>query len=88
MHEVQTVVNDVCLSVCLSRGSARLHRAKTAEQIKMLIGVNTLAGPWNIVLHGGQGILIPRSVGEGFHCSLCQITLASCYISADWCLFY
>jgi len=34
---------DYCfrLSVCLSRGSSRLHCATVAEQIKMLFGVNT-----------------------------------------------
>jgi len=35
-------------SVC--RGSSWLHCAKMAEQIKMLFGVNTPEGPWNIVL--------------------------------------
>jgi len=38
------------MSVCLSYGSTRLHCAKTAEQIKILFGVNTLGGPRNIVL--------------------------------------
>jgi len=55
MHQMQTIVTDdpsVCLSVCLSRGSTRLHCAKMAEQIKMLFGVNTRGGPRNIVLHG------------------------------------
>jgi len=43
----------VSLSVCLSRGSSRLRCAKTAEQIKMLFMVNTVGGPWNIVLDVG-----------------------------------
>jgi len=41
MHEMQTIVTDVrvvCLSVCPSRGTTRLHRAKPAEQIKILFG--------------------------------------------------
>jgi len=42
MHEMQTIVTDV-RSVCLSRGSTRLHRAGVIQ------------------------------------CSLCQITLASCF---------
>jgi len=53
MHEMLTVVTDVrgvCLSVCLSRGTSRLHCAKIAQQIKMLLVVNTPGGPWNIVL--------------------------------------
>jgi len=33
-----------CLSVCLSRGSTRLHCAKMAERIKMLLGMNTPGG--------------------------------------------
>jgi len=56
MHEMQTIVTDVrgvCLSVCLSRGSSRIHCAKMAEQIKMLFGVNTPGGPRNIVLDVG-----------------------------------
>jgi len=49
------VIDDrgVCLSVCLSLVSTWLHCAKTAKRIKMLFGVNTLGGLWNIVLHGG-----------------------------------
>jgi len=43
-------------SVCLSRGSYRLHCAKKmVEQIKMLFGVNTPGNPCNIVLDGGPG---------------------------------
>jgi len=56
MHEMQPIATDVhivCLFLCLSRGSSQLHCAKTAEQIKMLFGVNTPGGPWNIVFHGG-----------------------------------
>jgi len=56
MHEMQTIVTDVsgvCLSVCQSRGSTRLHWAVKAEHINMLTGVNTPGGPWNTVLHGG-----------------------------------
>jgi len=44
MHEMQTIVTDVrgvCPSVCLSRGSTRLHCAKTAKRVKILFGVNT-----------------------------------------------
>jgi len=44
MHEMQSILTDVrgvCLSVCLSRGSSRLHCAKVAELIKILFGVNT-----------------------------------------------
>jgi len=40
-------------SVCLSRGSTRLHSAKTAERIKMLFGINILGGLQDIVLHWG-----------------------------------
>jgi len=42
----------VCQSVC---HPAQLgFTAKTAEQIKILFGVNTLRGPRNIVLDGGS----------------------------------
>jgi len=37
----------------LSRGSTRLHCAKTAEQMKIVFGVNTVGGPRNIVLDRG-----------------------------------
>jgi len=50
MHSMQPIVADVsgvCPSVCLSRGS--IHCVKTAERIKMLIGVNTLGGPGIII---------------------------------------
>jgi len=60
MHEMQTIVtNDrgICLSVCLLCGSSRLHCAKTAEQIKMLFGVNTHRGTWNIVLDGNPELV-------------------------------
>jgi len=56
MHEMQPIVTNVrgvCPSVCLSRGSTRLHCAKTAEWIKMLFWVNTFGSPRDIVLHGG-----------------------------------
>jgi len=39
-HEMQTIVTDVC-GVC--QFVTRLHRAKTAERIKMLFELNTLA---------------------------------------------
>jgi len=43
----------ITVSVCLSRGSTRHHRAKTAKQIKILFRVNIFRGPsWNIVLDG------------------------------------
>jgi len=51
MREMQSILTDslgVCLSVCLSRGSSRLHCAKMAEEIKMLFGVSTPGGPWNM----------------------------------------
>jgi len=53
---MQAIVTDkrgVCLLrllVCLSRGSTRLHRTKTAERIKIPFGVNTVGVPRNIVL--------------------------------------
>jgi len=56
MHEMQTIVTDVCgvrPSVCLSRDSTRLHCAKTSERIKIPFEVNTLGGPRNIQLDGG-----------------------------------
>jgi len=43
----------IAVSVCLSRGSTHPHGAKTVERIKILFEVNTLGGPWNIVLGGG-----------------------------------
>jgi len=58
-----------CLSViCLSSGSTRLHCATVAERIKILFGVNTLRGPWNIVLHEGPDPPphSKRGVGENF----------------------
>jgi len=39
-------------SVCLSRGSTRLHCAKKVERIKMLSEVNILGGLLDIVLYG------------------------------------
>jgi len=51
----------VCQSVCLSRGSSRLHCAKMAKQIEILFGVNTFEGPWNIVLDVG---LDPPQTGK------------------------
>jgi len=54
MHELQIVVTNIrSLSVCLSRVSPRLHCAKMAGQIKMLLGVNIPGGSWNIVLDVG-----------------------------------
>jgi len=46
LHQpIVTDVRGVCSSVCLSRGSTRLHCGKTAERIKMLFGVNTPGDP-------------------------------------------
>jgi len=56
MHEMQAIVADVrgvCPSVCLSRGSTRLHCAKTAKHIKVLFRLNTLGGPRKTVLDRG-----------------------------------
>jgi len=36
----------------LSRGSTRLHCAKTAERIKIPLRLNIVGDPRNIVLHG------------------------------------
>jgi len=73
MHEIPAIIADdrcvcpsvsppVSLSVCLSRGSTRLHCAKTAEQIKILFVVNTLGGPRNIALDGAPDP--PRREGD------------------------
>jgi len=51
MHEMQTIGTDN-RGVCLSRGSTRLHFAKTAKWIKVLFGVKTLESPRNIILDG------------------------------------
>jgi len=70
---LQTVVTDVCgvwLSVCLSRGSSRLHCEKMAERIKILFEVNTPGGPKIIVLHGAQ---IPHSEGRQSWGKFCQL---------------
>jgi len=53
----------IAVSVCLSRGSTRLHRAETVKWIKMPFGVNTHGGPLNIVLDGGSDL----SHREGSH---------------------
>jgi len=63
MHEMQTIVN-VDPGICLSRGSTWLRCAKMAERIKMLFGVNTPGGPWNIVLNGGFDLPPQRGVGD------------------------
>jgi len=71
---MQTIVTDnsrVCQSVCLSRSSTGNHCAKTAEQMKMLFGVNTLGGPRNIVLDGGPDP--PTARGRVIRYSLCHI---------------
>jgi len=49
-------------SVCLSRGSTRLHSAKTAERIKILFGVNTQGAPRNTEK---TGVLIAPQRGGG-----------------------
>jgi len=50
----------VCPSVCLFVSLSSL--CKMAEQIKMLFGVNTRGGPWNIVLDVGPD---PPQTGGG-----------------------
>jgi len=52
-----------CQSVCLSRGLSRPHCAKIAEQIKILFGVNTHGGPYNIALDVGADS--PHREGRG-----------------------
>jgi len=57
MHEMQTIVTDVCF-VCLSVcHSTLLHFAKMAEQIKILFGVNTRGQNILFTLMGVQGTL-------------------------------
>jgi len=65
---MQTIVTDVC-SICLSRGSTRLHCAKTAEQIKMLFEVNTLEGPRK--LDGGPNA--PQRGGGGIDAAFAKL---------------
>jgi len=63
---MQTIVNDdcsVCPSVSLSRGSTRLHCAKTAEQIKFLFGMYILGGQRNIVLDAESCMICPHRGG-------------------------
>jgi len=62
MHEMQTIVTNVC-SVRLSVTSAHLGFAvqKLAEQIKMLFGENMPGVTWNTVLHGGPDPTTERS---------------------------
>jgi len=57
-----SVRQSVSLSVHLSRGSTRLHCAKTVERIKILFGMNISGGLWNIVLDGGPD---PPQTGRG-----------------------
>jgi len=69
MHEMQTIVTNIC-SVCQSVShvarSSRLHCAKMAEQIKMLFGLHTHSWePWNIMLDVGPDS--PQK-GKGVHC--------------------
>jgi len=68
MHKMQPIVTDVrgvCpQSVCLSRGSTRLHCAKTAERIKILFGVNTLGAHGTLCY---TRVLIPHRQGEGIY---------------------
>jgi len=66
MHEMQTIVTDVCgvcLSVSLSCGLTRLHRAKTTERIKVLM--ETLLGAHGALCY--TGVLISHIEGEGTH---------------------
>jgi len=56
----------VSQSVCLSRGSSRLHCGITDEHIKILFGVNTLGGPINIVRRPGGSCRSPTAKGGGF----------------------
>jgi len=67
MHEMLTIVIDVhSVSLSLSRNSSRLHCKKVAEQIKMLFGVNTPDGPWNIVLDMGPDPPLRAEGGSTF----------------------
>jgi len=65
-------------SVSLLRGSTRLHFAKTAERIKILLAMNT-QGPWDIVLNGDLDL---QNEGEGNWRIFCL--LWTHYISQDW----
>jgi len=65
-----TMIAVPCLFVCLPAGFSRLWSAKTAERIEGLFVLKSLGDPGNILLDGGS-----------FRCSLCQITLASCYFN-------
>jgi len=65
IQEMQTIVThmcSVCQSVCLSCGSTWLHCERMAEWIKILFGMNTHGGPWNIV---GLDICTARQTGVG-----------------------
>jgi len=66
-----SVCQSVRPSVCLSRGSTRLRCAKTAEQIKILFGVNTLGCPRNTVLDGGSDPPLRR--GWGFDATFAKL---------------
>jgi len=69
-----------CLFVSLSHGLTGIHCAKTAEQIKILFGVNTLGGPMNIVLDEGFD---PRRVrGGGFDAAFAKLLWPLVFVTA------
>jgi len=76
MHEMLTILADVH-GVCLSCGSSRPHSAKMAKQIKMLCEVNTLGGPWYIVLDVGPDPPTERDRGPLFN-------FGTPLISSEW----
>jgi len=70
MHEMQTIVTDdrgvrlsVCLSVCLSCGSIRLHCAKMAELFpgsSRNIVIPPQRSEWGILLNFGTPLVFPE----------------------------
>jgi len=65
MHEMQSILTDVrgvCQYVCHVAHLGFTVQKLMAEQIKMLFGVSTPGGPWNIVLKVDPD---PHREGEG-----------------------
>jgi len=78
MQSILTDVRSIYLSVCLSRGSSRLHFAKMAEQIKMVFRVNAPGGPWNTALDVGPDPLTEElETGISYYAYICRATNVS-----------
>jgi len=66
MHKMLTIATSVPVAWCVNLSVTLLRPAKTAERIDVLVEVETVGDPRNIVLNGGPDLPTGRGFDAAF----------------------